>query len=260
MATQTSEAPKVTTLKPDKSKRRRSPNYPAESLETAAGRVKKLYDKDHEAGSTIPAALAHIGFPKPHGEAYSILAGLKRFGLVDEISGRIVVTKRAVDILLFPEVDRGKRAKREAALLPHMYKVLVERFKITGLPSDESLAPELIADYGFNANAVSKFLRDFRASLAYSGISLGVGVSSNAEGHADDPTLSADEEIALKPEGEIKEPERAGSEATKVLKTKIFNVALDSLATDNPQFAQVLVPIPLSETQKKRLKDFVDSL
>ena len=35
---------------PDKKKRHRSPNYPAEGLEAAINRVRKLYGEDHEAG------------------------------------------------------------------------------------------------------------------------------------------------------------------------------------------------------------------
>jgi len=41
---------------------------------------------------------------------------------------------------------------------------------------------------------------------------------------------------------------------------KVFNVALDSITSESPQFAQVLIPIPLSADQKKRLIDFLQSL
>jgi hypothetical protein len=40
----------------------------------------------------------------------------------------------------------------------------------------------------------------------------------------------------------------------------VFNVALDPITTDAPQFAQVLIPVPLSDDQKKRLINFLQSL
>jgi hypothetical protein len=64
----------------------------------------------------------------------------------------------------------------------------------------------------------------------------------------------------LKPDEEIQEkPERSGIQA-KTLKSKVFNVALDPITTDTPQFAQVLIPVPLSDAQKKRLIHFLQSL
>jgi hypothetical protein len=43
-------------------------------------------------------------------------------------------------------------------------------------------------------------------------------------------------------------------------KSKVFNVALDPITNDAPQFAQVLIPVPLSDAQKKRLIDFLQNL
>ena len=60
---------------PNKKKRVRSPAYPAESLPAAVQRVKKLYDADHESGSTLESAAQHMGFNKAHGDALSVLAG-----------------------------------------------------------------------------------------------------------------------------------------------------------------------------------------
>ncbi len=41
---------------------------------------------------------------------------------------------------------------------------------------------------------------------------------------------------------------------------KVFNVALDPIASEHPQFAQVLIPVPLRDEQKKRLINFIESL
>jgi hypothetical protein len=247
-----------TTKSPDKKKRHRSPNYPAEGLEAAIKRVRKLYDADHEAGSTVESAVIHIGFTKAHGEAQSVLAGLKKFGLIEVRGDRVFVTKRAVSILFFPNDERGKRALREACLLPQIYRELVNSYKETGLPSDQTLRAELVADGGFNPKAVDAFLKDFRASLAYAGISVGKAVDSSAE-ELKEPELH-DEGAQLKAEEEIQEKPETPMGQAKTPKSKVFNVALDPITNDAPQFAQVLIPIPLSDDQKKRLISFLQNL
>ena len=243
---------------PDKKKRHRSPNYPAEGLEAAINRVRKLYGEDHEAGSSVASAAIHIGFTKAHGEAQSVLAGLKKFGLVEMRGDRVFVTKRAVSILFFPNDERGKRALQEATLLPQIYRELVNDYKETGLPSDQTLRAELIADRGFNPNAVDAFLKDFRASLAYAGISVQKGVDSSEEGLEAADLHNEDEQ--LKPEETIQEKPEIQTGQAKTLKSKVFNVALDPITNDAPQFAQVLIPVPLSDDQKKRLISFLQNL
>ncbi|MFZ0676267.1 hypothetical protein [Candidatus Binatus sp.] len=246
------------TSKTPKKKRIRSPAYPAESLKAAVGRAQKLYDADHESGSTIESAATHMGFNKAHGDALSVLAGLKKFGLIEMRGERAVVTKRAVNILLFPDQDRGKNALREAVLLPQAYRELFNRFKGKKIPSDQTLRSELIADKHFNAKAVDGFLKDFRASLAYAGIS----TEDQLESPVEEPeTLELhDEEAQLKSEEEIQEKPEIQTGQAKTLKSKVFNVALDPITNDAPQFAQVLIPVPLSDDQKKRLISFLQNL
>ncbi len=239
-------------------KRHRSPNYPAESLEAAIQRTQKLYAEDHAAGSPIAAAAVHIGFNKAHGEAMSVLAGMKKFGLVEIAGGRVTVTKRAVNILLFPDDERGRKSLREAVLMPDIYRKLAIKAKTTGLLSDKTMRAELIADYGFNPKSVDAFLKDFRASLAYAGISLGAGVNSFEESSLDEQPQ--EEEPELKTEEEISEQHETPVAQGKTSKSKVFNVALDPITNAVPQFAQVLIPVPLSDDQKKRLINFLQNL
>src|SRR5208282_4275953 len=243
---------------PAKKHRVRSPAYPAESLQGAVARVKRLYDADHESGSTVESAALHMGFNKAHGDALSVLAGLKKFGLIEMRGDRVVVTKRTVSILLFADQERGKNALREAVLLPQIYRELFNRFKGNKLPSDQTLRSELIADKGFNPKAVDGFLKDFRVSLAYAGISPEEQLDSSVE----EPGKSGfhDEEAQLSAEDEIQEKSETATIQAKALKSKVFNVALDPITSETPQFAQVLIPIPLSNDQKKRLINFLQNL
>lgn len=167
------KAPEKTVLKEDDKKtRRRSPNYPAVHLENAVERARALYDADGTAGCSREAALKHIGFSSPHGQALAVFSALYKFGLVEARANRVVPTQLAVDILEFPKGNpRHDRALREAVLGPSIYKELVEEYTEAGrLPSDDSLRPELIADRGFNPKVVTGFLADFRQSLEFAGL------------------------------------------------------------------------------------------
>jgi hypothetical protein len=165
----------------DKS-RQRSPNYPAIGLRAAIEKVKLLYEADKKAGAPIDAALRHMGFSKRHGQAMAVLSAVKKFDLVEETSGRVVPTQRAIDILVFPDKDdRRMQALRACALSPAVYRELYEQYKATGIPSEETLRAELIADKHFNPNAVEGFIQDFKDTLIFSGIMNPVELSLHAE-------------------------------------------------------------------------------
>lgn len=168
-----------------KKERHRSPNYPAVGLREAVERLRKLYVADGKAGAPPKLAAVHIGFAKPHGQAMSVLAALKRFGLIAEGSGRIAPTQAAIEILNLPEKDPRRLATiREAALGPPIYRELVENHRSTGLPQRDVLESELITYRNFNPKAVKGFVTDFLDTIEYAGVSVEDAVDSE---HADKP-------------------------------------------------------------------------
>jgi hypothetical protein len=155
----------------EKKKRQRSPNYPAVGLKEAIDRLKLFMREDGRAGAAPAIAAKHIGFATAHGQAYSVLAALKKFGLVEDKDGRIVPTQRGAEINSLPESDpRRLKAIREAAVSPSIYAELIEQHKDTGLPGDDTLTGELIAYKGFNPNGVKEFLKGFKETLDFAGL------------------------------------------------------------------------------------------
>jgi hypothetical protein len=164
----------------DKKERQRSPNYPAVGLREAVERVRRLYEADGRAGAPAEIAAKHIGYSSAHGQAMSVIAALKRFGLVAEVSGRLAPTQAAIEILNLPETDsRRRNALRQAALNPPLYRELVEGHKETGLPQHDVLEAELTTYKKFNPKAVEGFVRDFLDTLEYAGISVSDDVKSS---------------------------------------------------------------------------------
>ena len=186
--------------------RHRSPNYPAVSLEEAVDRVAKLYAADRKAGAPLQIALKHMGFSGKHGKSMMVASALKKYGLVEDIGGRLVPTQRAVEIIVLPkDDDRRLQALREAALSPEINRELFDKFQADGFPSDETLASELVAYRGFNPTVVNNFVRDFRATMDFAsltgrveiplepGTESGVGSGSTA---ALEPSLGSTEAIS----------------------------------------------------------------
>lgn len=156
----------------EKPKRHRSPNYPAVGLSEAVERT-AAYMKLNTMAATLPESAAKaIGFSSAHGSAMSVLAALKKFGLMEDKDGRVSPTKRAAEIINLPKDDlRRLNAIREAAMTPPLYRELLELYKDTGIPADEALIGELTTYKGFSVNAAKEFLKAFRETLEFSGLS-----------------------------------------------------------------------------------------
>jgi len=115
----------------------------------------------------------------------SVLAALKKFGLIVESNGRMVPTQRAIEIVNLKENDpRRIQALKEAALEPAIYRELIDQHRETGWPSDDVLESELITYRNFNPNAVAGFVKDLKDTLDYAGISQENGLSSNKDEEA----------------------------------------------------------------------------
>lgn len=152
-------------------KRHRSPNYPAVSLREAVERMRSLWHRDGKAGAPPKIAAVHIGFQTAHGQAMSVLAALKKFGLLDEVKDRLVPSQRAVEILNLREDDsRRIQALKDAALSPPIYRELAEQHRVTGLPDDDVLESELTTYKDFNPHAVAGFVKDFKDTLEFAGL------------------------------------------------------------------------------------------
>jgi len=156
----------------EKKKRQRSPNYPTVGLREAVERTKRFVTANGKAAAMPAIAAKLLGFATAHGQAYSALSALKKFGLLEEKDGRVIPTQRAMEIVSLPETDpRRLKAIRDAAISPNIYTELLDHYRDTNIPSDETLAGELVAYKGFNPNGVKEFLKAFRETIEFAGLS-----------------------------------------------------------------------------------------
>lgn len=150
------------------SSKHRSPAYPAIGLKEAIAKARMIFERDGQAGSTQEAAFRHMGYSGAHGKSRTILSTLKKFGLTEEKNGRIMLTRDALLILLKDgNQEKKDTAIRRCALKPKLYKQLWDQYGEVGLPSNDTLTSELVADHGFNAKKVDEAVKAFRDTVEF---------------------------------------------------------------------------------------------
>ncbi len=194
---------------PPKPKKMRSPAYPGISLEIALKRAKGLYDKERRNQVAFPVAVSYWGFGAKSSGGLLSVAALKSFGLLEDIErgpgGRIVkLTDLALRILLDERPNSAERIElvKQAALRPKIHALLWRKFHAE-LPSDSNLKHVLIFDYKFNENTVEEFIKEYKETIRFAGLTESDNVSFTEEdkdGEADDAPGTSEEEETMQEE------------------------------------------------------------
>jgi hypothetical protein len=172
-------------------KRERSPNYPGLSLETALERAKTLLKEEGRNAAPVSAIVKHWGYNPKSSSGLIALAALRYFGLLDhegtgeDRHGRL--SKLALSILLDERPNSLERAEaiKTAALEPKLYGDLWREYA-GHLPSDDTLRFQLRSKRGFTDTAATDFIRKFRATLTFAGLTESGSVSANDAPHDED--------------------------------------------------------------------------
>jgi hypothetical protein len=152
--------------------------------------------------------------------------------------------------LNFPDQDARKiKAIRDAALSPEIYRELYEQYRSTGIPSEETLKAELVADKHFNPNAVQGFIQDFKDTLSYAGIMDPVELSLVAE------------DVEEMPESPQTTTQTTGT-TSKPIPQGLKEISLPIGLTEEGQaiFAHVRFDAPLKKGMLLSLKQLLDAL
>jgi hypothetical protein len=159
----------------EKKKRERSPGYPAIDLEQAITYAQRLYSEERRHATPVDTALKHWGFSPQSGAGYRAVSALQRFGLIaDEGSGptrKVRLTDDAYNIIIDdrPSSEERPGLIQEAALRPPIHAALWQQYG-SDLPSDANLKYEL-RKRGFTEGAAQEVIDEYRATLAYAGLS-----------------------------------------------------------------------------------------
>lgn len=241
---QSKEAKSEADVLPTKKPRDRSPAYPFISLKTAIDRL-TAFDKyfGRHSAPTGKAGLAW-GFKENSSQAFSTLAALKNYGLINYGDGRTAELSIDGRDFLRAQQDGIKREiVKRCALKPKAIKTYWDKWG-SDRPRDPICLDELVLKGGYNQNAAPLFLKVYDDTIAFSGLK-----------NSDSPSILMDE--LLPPStvkvGDIIKWESGGviqfdaRHVTEIAKTKDF-VFVEGSATGIPVTEVTIVePTKLSE-------------
>jgi hypothetical protein len=153
----------------------RSPNYPYLSLPGAIERAEAVYAKvgRHTTGKEVLSDA--WGLAATSGTFRLVLAALRAYGLLDNVSGReeplVKLSERALDILAdyAPGDPRQRGAIRDAALAPRLHAELWGQYGAE-LPDNSEIRRFLVRAKNFNDGTADKFIGQYKATLEFAGL------------------------------------------------------------------------------------------
>jgi hypothetical protein len=147
----------------------RSPRYPYVDLAGAIEMVEKVFDKEGRAPVKEEVAVKHMGYGGLNGSSAKALSALRKYGLVEDVSGGVKVSQDAILILANRhQIDSPDRvaAIRRAAFRVELFATIHENFGTD--PSEQNLAAQLVVR-GFSQDGALKAARTYRATMALVG-------------------------------------------------------------------------------------------
>jgi hypothetical protein len=172
--------------------KQRSPNYPMWGLNEAKTLLDKLYVKEKRGEFPPESVTGAWGYKSFSGPVRARFSTMKHYGLIDQKKGAgAKLSERALTLVLRnPASMEYKAALKEAALEPSLFREYYEQGRIQS--SDDTLKHDLIVNRRFTDNGADDFIKAFRDTMAFAGLTEG-GIISGQE----DEEEPSDEEIAL---------------------------------------------------------------
>lgn len=175
----------------DKEAPKRSPNFPAVSLEDSLANARTLYDRDKLAATSADVIVGHLGYKKLHGTSRRVVSAMKSYGLLDEMSdSRFKVSDTAFK-LINADINSPTAVGLlcEAALKPTQFRTLIEEYK-GDIPSDRTLASYLVLDKGFTPDGAQTFIKVLRENVEFASITPDLFSETTDDNHLLEDTVN----------------------------------------------------------------------
>lgn len=183
-----------------KSKRVRSPAYPAVSVKVALKKAEDFYTVEGRNEAFLTVALSHWGYSPTSGNGLKLVAALSSYGLA-VVSGsgknrKLKLSDLALRILLDNREGSSEKAQaiQSVALKPKIHQKL---WNLWGpdLPSPANMSHHLIFDEGFNEKFVGSFVKDYIETIEYADLKSEV-LEEVAEEDKPEETVETEEDFA----------------------------------------------------------------
>lgn len=145
----------------------RSPAYPSMSLSDAIDAVAKIEKLYRTSPVDRENAAKLLGYSGLSGPANKALAALASFGLVERAGkGAMRVTTMARTILHANDETERSAALVDAAMQPHLFQSIRERFPDVAIPPEDGVKTYLNRE-GFNSSAVGPAAKAFLETVRF---------------------------------------------------------------------------------------------
>ncbi len=144
----------------------RSPNYPRITLDEALGKIKGVYDKQHNYAADKEVVSVNLGYGGINGGSQAMMGALGSYGLLIKEGKGFKVSDEAVSILELPD-DSSQRIDliKSIAISPDVFAVLNDEYG-EKIPPNELIRHFLIKKK-FLPKAASEVIRIYRANLEF---------------------------------------------------------------------------------------------
>jgi hypothetical protein len=199
----------------------RGPSYPYVDLEQAVGLARKVYDFAKRSPAPVDSVVKDAwNYSPTSSSGLKVLAALKSFGLIDATSGNngkaVKITDRAYRILVDDQAsEQRKEALRAAVLSPRWYQYC---WKIWGSEMPPAMRSNLLFDNGFVESTVDTFIRDYKKSVAFAGLSDLWSVDDSSEKSAEASSVDMPH-VQWVPEGSAKQDVAVSTKGAQAVAT-----------------------------------------
>jgi hypothetical protein len=164
------------TPKPETSEVKRAGGYPMVSLPKAVSMMQKVWEKEKRNAAPATTIVEHWGYAAKSSGGFSALASLKRFGLLEEVTGAatrsLKVSAMALDLLKYEGTDTAAYRKllKSLALLPDWYQMMWNKYGCE-LPSDKTLESFLVFEQHLTEESAQQFIKLYKETISFAKLS-----------------------------------------------------------------------------------------
>lgn len=178
-----------------KSKRTRSPAYPAIDLEEAIAKAATLWQKINRHSASVDTVGGLWGYDKNSSAGGSVVSAMLKYGLLvdqgEKDKREVKLTEDAIRLTYNPDSASSEHQQdlKRAALLPKIHAELWKKYGGV-IPDDSVVKRYLVVDRKFNEQYVDGFIKQFKKTIKFANLSPGDKVPVN-EVEDEQPSLTS---------------------------------------------------------------------
>lgn len=153
-----------------RSRRPKSPNAPAYSVQECLEDTRKIFRVEHHVPISRESIAEHLNLAAHSGPFNRKLSSLRQYGLLEPIGKDLRVSELFLRIENALDENDRRRHLREAISRPTIFQGLLGQYEGSGMPSDLNLTNQLVLKYRFTKKNAETVAKAFLESCRFAGL------------------------------------------------------------------------------------------